>query len=180
MKLEYGPHYLPKDYLLKTSVNGKEGSIHAEFSPRQVMFNVSAGGAIRRSGLLLGTEFTLLDTNMFHHYIFLSRLFESEDREKAKGFEVVIPQEQDDGQLILTAMGKETISVKGKMKEARRIKVDSGSVQIYLWVDGNGVLHRDRRSRQGHRGIAHTVNSPRRSPLLGVDEIGWKHAPIGR
>jgi hypothetical protein len=141
-KLEMGPHYVAKDYRLTSDVDGKKGSIHAEFSPHQVMFEFTGSGVAHRSGLLLGNECTLLDTNIFHHFIFLARLFDNGGRDKTQKFEVVIPQEQDDGQVTLTEMSGETLSIKGKRMEAHRIKVDSGSVQIYLWLDRNRILQK--------------------------------------
>jgi hypothetical protein len=139
-KLEMGLNYVPKDYQLNSDVDGKKGQIHAEFSSHQVMFDLSGSGTGQRSGLLLGEEFTLLDANIFHHFIFLTRLFDRGDREKAKQYEVVIPQEQENGQVTLTDMGSETLSIMGKRMETRRILVDSGSVQVYLWVDRKGIL----------------------------------------
>jgi len=141
-KLEMGLNYLPKDYLLTSDVDGKKGQIHAEFSAHQVMFDLSASAAEQRSGLLLGDTYTVLDTNVFHHFIFLARLFERGDREKTRRFDVVIPQEQDNGKVTLTDMGNESLSVKGKKAEVRRILVDSGSVQINLWVDHGVILQK--------------------------------------
>jgi hypothetical protein len=141
-KLEMGPNYVPKDYQLTSDVDGKKGQIHAEFSPHQVMFELSANETGQRSGLLLGDDCTVLDTNIFHHFIFLARLFDSGDREKTRRFEVVIPQEQDNGKVTLTEQGNESISIKGKKMETRRILVDSGSVQINLWVNHQGILQK--------------------------------------
>jgi len=141
-KLEMGMKFLPKDYLLTSDVDGKKGQIHAEFSSHQVMFDLSGSGTGQRSGLLLGEEYTVLDTNFFHHFIFLTRLFDSGGREKSRRFEVIIPQEQDNGTVTLTDRGNEPLSVKGKKTEARRILVDSGSVQINLWVDRGGTLQK--------------------------------------
>lgn len=141
-KLEMGLNYLPKDYLLTSDVDGKKGQIHAEFSSHQVMFDLSGSGTEQRNGLLLGEEYTVLDTNIFHHFIFLARLFDSGDREKTRRFEVVIPQEQENGKVAVADLGNETLSDKGKKTEARRMLVDSGSVQIYLWVDRQGILQK--------------------------------------
>jgi hypothetical protein len=141
-KLEMGLNYLAKDYVLTSDVDGEKGQIHAEFSARQVMFDLSGSRTGQRSGLLLGEEYTVLDTNIFHHYIFLTRLFDSGNREKTRRFEVVIPQEQDNGKLTLTDMGNEPLSIKGKKTEVRRILVDSGAVQINLWVDREGILQK--------------------------------------
>jgi hypothetical protein len=141
-KLEMGSNYLPKDYLLTSDVDGKKGQIHAEFSSHQVMFDLSASGTGQRSGLLLGDDYAVLDTNIFHHFIFLTRLFDKGDREKSRRFEVVIPQEQDNGKITLTDMRNDPLSIKGKKTEVRRILVDSGSVQINLWVDRDGILQK--------------------------------------
>jgi hypothetical protein len=141
-RLEMNANYLPQKYLLKSNVGGKKGSITGEFAPNQVMFQYSSeSGPGRKSGLLVGNKYTLLDTNVFHHFIFLARLFNYNDN-KPQRFEVVILQEQESGVLSITLAGKETLIVHNKKTETRRLRVDTGSVQINLWVDNQKILQK--------------------------------------
>jgi hypothetical protein len=141
-KLQMDGNYVPKVYQFKSNVDGQRGAINGEFSPHQVMFEYLGSGEPRKGGLLVGDQYTLLDTNVFHHFIFLARLFKYGGKEKDQKFEVVIPQEQDNGVLKISEVGRESITVRGKRVDAHHLKADSGSVVIHLWVDGQKILHR--------------------------------------
>lgn len=140
-RLEMNARFVPRHYLLKSDVDGKKGEIQGEFSPNQVMFSyLAADGSARKAGMLVGNEFTVLDTNIFHHFIFLSRLFNYDSKDKAQRFEVVVPQEQDSGFVTISQVGKETLTVRGKKVETRHLQVDSGALRIHLWVDNQRFL----------------------------------------
>lgn len=140
-KLDMDENYVPKIYQLKSNVDGQRGTINGEFMSHQAMFEY-LGGEPRKGGLLVGEQYTLLDTNIFHHFIFLARLFKYSGKEKEQKFEVVIPQEQDNGVLKISEVGRESITVRGKRIDAHHLQADSGSVVIHLWVDGQKILHR--------------------------------------
>ncbi len=138
-KLEMDENYLPRSYELKSEVDGQKGSILGQFAPNQVIFEYAGGGRSVRNGLLLGNRFTILDTNVFHHFIFLTRLFKYNGGANPQSFEVVIPQEKDTGTLKIKELNKETLVIKGKKISTVHLLVDSGALKIHLWVDGNRV-----------------------------------------
>ncbi len=138
-KMEMDANYVPRSYELKSDVDGQNGRIVGQFSPNQVIFEYSGGGRSDRSGLLLGKQFTILDTNVFHHFIFLARLFNYDNGSKPQTFDVVIPQEKDTGTLKIRELNKESILIKGKKVSTVHLLVDSGTVQIHLWVDNNHI-----------------------------------------
>ncbi|MBP1601605.1 MAG: hypothetical protein H6Q06_1756 [Acidobacteria bacterium] len=86
-KLEMNGDYVPRAYLLKTDVDGVRGSITGSFAPNQVMFDFEGKGTNRRSGLLLPSRYTMLDSNIYHHFIFLVRLFDFDSRDGTAGEE---------------------------------------------------------------------------------------------
>jgi hypothetical protein len=133
-KLDMHDRFVPQGYELKSEVDGKNGGIRAEFSANQAIFTYSGEGGQRKRGVLVGKEFTALDTNIFHHFIFLARLYDREGPPKQQ-FEVVIPQEADSGTLTIADLGPDGISFGGKRLETRHLQVDSGSLLIHLWVD---------------------------------------------
>lgn len=138
-KLEMDGNYVPRSYDLKSEVDGQKGSIIGQFAPNQVIFEYSGGGRSVRNGLLLGNRFTVLDTNVFHHFIFLARLFKYGAGANPQTFDVVIPQEKDTGTLKIRELNKETIVSKGKKVNTTHLLVDSGALQIHLWVDNERV-----------------------------------------
>ncbi len=141
-RLDMTGRYVPTSYSLKSDVDGKKGSIVGVFTPNQAMFEYTGNGATRKAGVLVGNEYTLLDSNIFHHFIFLVRLFQFDSKEKQQKFEVVIPQETDSGILTVSETGRETITVGGKKRDTRRLQVDSGSLVMQLWVDSRHFLYR--------------------------------------
>jgi hypothetical protein len=141
-KLEMDGGYLPRAYVLKTDVNGVKGSITGNFAPNQVMFDFAGNGTNRRSGLLLPSRYTLLDSNIYHHFIFLVRLFDFDSKEKTQRFEVLVPQEEDSGVLKVSELRRTEMELRGRKREVRVLQVASDALQLQLWVDKEGVLQK--------------------------------------
>ena len=83
----------------------------------------------------------VLDTNVFHHYIIVARLFDFRT-DKSQSIEVVIPQELDGGILKVREIGLERVSTGGKKRDLHHLRVDSGLLQIDLWVDDQQTLYK--------------------------------------
>jgi hypothetical protein len=141
-KLEMDGNYVPRSYILKTDVNGMKGSITASFAPNQVMFDFEGNATSRRSGLLLPNRYTLLDSNIYHHFIFLVRRFDFDSKEKAQRFQVLVPQEEDSGILKISELRRAEMEVRGKKREMRVLQADSDALQLQLWVDKEGALQK--------------------------------------
>jgi len=139
-KLDMDGHFRPRGYQLRSDVDGKKGSIVGAFNPNAAMFEYNNGSTPTKKGLLVGNDYTILDTNIFHHFIFLVRLYNFDSKEKLQRFEVVIPQEADSGVLKISEANRETLSIGAKKVEARHLQVDSGALLIHLWVDRQLVL----------------------------------------
>jgi len=141
-RLEMEPNYHPRTYRLQTEVGGQRGEVSVSFSPGQVMFEYAGRGRPVKRGLLVGAEATMLDTNMFHHFIFLVRRFDAASGNKAQRFEVVVAQEYEAGFLEVRELGRETLALGRRTLQARHLRVDSGAKQIDLWVDRHGVVRK--------------------------------------
>ena len=134
--------YRPRNYRLNTDVDGTRGFLVAAFSPNQVMFEYGGGGQPYKSGVLVGTDYTVLDTNIFHHFIFLARMYDFASKEKLQKREVVIPQESGSGFLKLSEVGNETVAIGGKKHDTHHLKIDSGARLIDVWVDRQGTVYK--------------------------------------
>jgi hypothetical protein len=133
--------YLPQAYQLRTNVDGQKGTISGTFVPGEATFEYRGTGNPRRRGLMVGDRFIVLDTNVFHHFIFVVRLFDF-STDKSQSIEVVIPQELDGGVLKIREIGIERISAGGKKRDLHHLRVDSGLLQIDLWVDDQQTLYK--------------------------------------
>lgn len=138
-RLETDEQYVPRSYELKSEVDGEKGTIRGSFAPNQAIFEYSGKGVSVRNGLLVGNRYTILDANVFHHFIFLARLFKYNDGKTPQVFEVLIPQDKDTGTVRITELNKETILIKGKKAGAHHLLLDSGTLQIHLWVDSERI-----------------------------------------
>jgi hypothetical protein len=138
-KLEMNGNYAPRAYELTSDVDGQKGRIQGQFSPNQVIFEYINGGRSQRSGLLLGDHPFVLDTNIFHQFLFLTRQFKYGGGATPQNFEVVIPQEKETGVLKIRELGKEDITVNGKKYSTTHLRMDSDALQIHVWVDGNRI-----------------------------------------
>lgn len=142
-ELTMNGRFVPTLYILRTDVNGQKGIVRGQFIDAQATFEYAAsGGTPSKSRLLVGEQYTVLDTNVFHHFTFLARLFDFSSNEKMQAMEVVIPQELRNGLLKISDIGLEKVSVRGKNRDLHHLKADSGSVQVDLWVDDQHVLHK--------------------------------------
>jgi hypothetical protein len=139
-KLEMDGRYVPRHYGFQSSVDGKQGSIIGSFMPNQAIFEYRGSGTPRKSGLLVGDRYTVLDANIFHHFVFLARLFAYDSKAKIQQFEVVIPQESDSGILKIEELKTESIVVRSKKIATHHLQADSGSTVVHLWVDNQHVL----------------------------------------
>jgi hypothetical protein len=141
-QLTMDSQYMPRNYQVQTVMGGRKQIVKGTFVPSQAMFEYRADGVPGKSGLLVGDRYVILDTNVFHHFIFIARLFNLSSGGKAQSIEAVIPQEMDAGILKIIDVGTEKVSLRGKNRELHRLKVDSGPLQIDLWVDENHFLYK--------------------------------------
>jgi hypothetical protein len=140
-QLTANSRFLPRSYSLKTDVDGHKGLMVGTFTPGQVMFEIKGDGISRKSGLLIGDQCQILDSNIFHHFTYIARAFDFEQK-KSQSFEVVVPQELDDGVLKVSNVGKEFIFLRGKGKDLIHLRGDSGQLLIDLWIDSRRILHK--------------------------------------
>ncbi len=140
-QLNMDGQYVPQTYLFKTDIGGRQGVMKGTFVPGQANFEYQTGGNPRKSGLLVGDRYIVLDTNVFHHFVFIGRLFDF-TAAKTQSLEVVIPQEMSNGVLKINEVGKDEISVRGKKRDLHHLRADSGALLIDLWVDDQRILYK--------------------------------------
>jgi hypothetical protein len=140
-QLSMDGRFLPRSYQLRTDVEGQKGTITGTFSPGEATFDYKGSGNPMRRGLLVGDHCILLDTNVFHHFIFVARLYDLH-KGGTQTIEVVIPQELDGGKLKVSEVGLERLSIRGKKMELHHLDVDSGIMRIDLWIDDQQILYK--------------------------------------
>lgn len=140
-QLSMDSHYMPRSYLLRTDVEGQKGTITGTFTPGEATLDYKGSGNPMRRELPAGNRYILLDTNVFHHYVFIARLYDL----RAGGtqtIEAVIPQELDGGKLKISETGLERLSIRGKNMDLHHLNADTGLALIDLWIDDQKILYK--------------------------------------
>jgi hypothetical protein len=133
--------YLPKSYRLNTDIGGQKVTMTGTFVPGQANFEYSVNAVSTKRGLLVGDSFIMLDTNVFHHFLFVAQLYDFA-ADKSRSMEVIIPQELANGIIKVYGIGIEKTSIRGKTRELYHLTVDSGSLLIDLWTDSHKTLQK--------------------------------------
>ncbi len=120
----------------------KKGSIAVGFgSPETKLVAQTEAGAENQIFLLPQDHLVVLDTNLFHHYSFLVRLYDG-----AKGgpqhFNVFVPQEATPGTIGLELKGKESVTVGKTARELNHFEAVTDEVKIDLWASPEGAIYR--------------------------------------
>lgn len=140
-QLSMDSRFLPRGYQLRTDVEGQKGAITGTFTPGEAIFDYKGIGNPMRRGLPVGDRYILLDTNVFHHFIFVARLYDLR-KGGTQAVEVVIPQELDGGKLKVSDVGLERLSIRGEKMDLHHLSVDSGMLLLDLWIDDQKILYK--------------------------------------
>jgi hypothetical protein len=140
-ELTMDSHCLPRAYLLRTDVEGQKGTVTGTFTPGEANFEYKGSGNPMKRGLLVGSRYVILDTNIFHHFIFVARLFDMGAGD-TQTIEAVIPQELESGKLKVNEIGVEVVPIRGKKMTLHHLRADSGMLYIDLWVDDQKILYK--------------------------------------
>jgi hypothetical protein len=134
-------HYMPRAYHLRTDVEGQKGTVNGSFAPGEANFEYKGSGTPLKRGLMVGNRYIILDTNVFHHYIFIARLFDMRAG-GTQSIEAVIPQELDGGKLKVKEIGSEVVPIHGSKMTLHHLTADSGMLLIDLWIDDHKILYK--------------------------------------
>jgi hypothetical protein len=140
-ELSMDSHFLPRTYQLRTDVEGQKGMIIGTFAPGEATFEYKSSGNPLKRALLVGAHCIILDTNVFHHFIFIARLFNMRSG-GAQYIEAVIPQELNGGKLKVSEVGLERTSIHGKKMDLHHLNADSGLLLIDLWIDDQQIVYK--------------------------------------
>ncbi len=141
-KLELDSTLRPVSYV-REQKSPKPGKLAVQFgSPEtSLVSSTGTGDPVEEGFYLPSTDLAVLDTNCFHHYALLLRLYDA-----AKGgsqpFNVFVPQEALPGTIQLQLVGKESVSTGGQSRELNHYHAVTEEIQIELWATPDGALYR--------------------------------------
>lgn len=129
-------------YSAKTTGGGPQRALSVTFRDRIAICETKTNSRSESTPVIVDPGFLLLDTNVFHHYIMLvQRLIQLQD---PSNLEVFIPQAAIAGTLQIKPAGRDKIKIGKNKVSVLHYKLNSGQVEISVWLDQEGKLYRIR------------------------------------
>ncbi|MBI3933929.1 MAG: hypothetical protein HY316_04500 [Acidobacteria bacterium] len=130
---------LPTSYerIQKSPIDGK---LVAQFGASETILEMTTTEEpYQQIFYLPRNDLVVLDTNFFHHFAVLLRLY---DRAKgmAQPFNVFIPQEALPGTINLQYLTKESVTVGKETRELDHFQAVTDELQIEIWATPEGVI----------------------------------------
>lgn len=88
-----------------------------------------------------GGRVAVLDNNVYHHFLLLSRLYDFA-RGGPQTISVFVPQSVQPGTVTVELQGVETLTAEGAPQPVRRLSILSEDNQLQLWVTESGLFVR--------------------------------------
>ncbi len=120
----------------------QQGSVTARFgSPETMLVSETEEGSQNRIFYLPDTDLVVLDTNFFHHYAFLLRLYD-DSKPGPQHFNVFIPQEAAPGTISLSFQGREDQTAGGVTADLNHYQVVTDQITMEIWASPDARIHR--------------------------------------
>lgn len=120
----------------------KKGTLTAKFETSgTTLTSQTEAGTQDQIFYLPDHDLVVLDTNFFHHYAFLIRLY-NRSGPGPQPFTVFIPQEALPGTISLAFQGKESVPVGNTTEELDHFQVTTEEVKIEIWATPEGEIQR--------------------------------------
>lgn len=137
--LTFNKFFEPTGYQVTQDDGRTKRSVRVVFKQDKSERIYEAGSEHDTREIALKNDVTILDDNAFHHYIILAKRFDF-----AKGgnqeFSAFIPQQFLAGSITVSDKGNESIKLGGKDIILQHLLVDTGELQISLWLDDRHEL----------------------------------------
>jgi hypothetical protein len=126
----------------RQQVAPKKGTIAVLFDPSETKVTASTdAGTEDRLFLLPADHLAVLDTNFFHQYALLLRLYDA-TQGGPQHFNVFVPQEATPGTISLELQGKESLQVGKTARELNHYQAITDEIKIDIWATPQGEIYR--------------------------------------
>lgn len=135
--LQFTKNFEPLTYQVTQEAGGNTSRAQVKFKPGAS--DVQYENDTRT--IELEKNVAVLDNNVYHHYILLARRYDFEkggDQE----FSAFVPQEFLSGSVSLADNKMENTLINGTATQLQHLVVDTGDLQIHLWLDANHVVRK--------------------------------------
>ncbi len=120
----------------------QQGSVAVHFgSPETTLISETGEETQNRIFYLPETDLVVLDTNFFHHYTFLLRLYD-DSKPGPQHFSVFVPQEAIPGTISLSFQGRENQTAGGVTQDLNHYQVVTDQLTMEIWASPDAKIHR--------------------------------------
>ncbi|MEW5978521.1 MAG: hypothetical protein AB1898_22220 [Acidobacteriota bacterium] len=140
--LEFTPVFEPLNYEITQEAGDNRSRARVQFGVEghsSVTYEI--GKERDQREIELKNDVAVLDDNVFHHYILLTRRFDFV-KGGAQEFSAFVPQQFLSGAVKVVDQGFEEVKVGESSLSLQHLSVDTGELQIDLWLTDQGKLER--------------------------------------
>ena len=105
-----------------------------EFLPDRSQVTFYSNDGIDQRRIELQKDVTVLDDNVFHHYLILAKRYDFTEG-GIQEFSAFIPQQFLAEEIRVVDLGEEEIQIENQSYTLRCLMVDTGELQVKLWLD---------------------------------------------
>jgi hypothetical protein len=124
----------PSSYQVTQEDGALKRTVRVIFKPDKSERIYEAGNEHDSREIELKKDVIILDDNAFHHYILLAKRFDFV-KGGVQEFSAFVPQQFLAGRISISDKGKEAITIGEKGVVLQHLLVDTGELQISLWLD---------------------------------------------
>ncbi len=134
--LRFNDLFEPEDYEVVQEAGPNRMRAKVEFLPDRSRVSYVSDEGVDRKRIELRKDVTILDDNVFHHYLILSKRYDF-CRSGIQEFSAFVPQQFLAGGVSLSEVGKEEVEIEDQPHWLRRFLVDTGEFKVNFWLDSD-------------------------------------------
>ena len=137
--LHFNNVYEPKAYEVVQDAGPNRMRAKVEFLPDRSRVSYISDGTTDLRRIELKKDVTILDDNVFHHYLILSKRYDI-CRGGFQEFSAFVPQQFLAGVVSVSEVGKEEVKIEDQPYWLQRFLVDTGEMKVNFWLDSDQKL----------------------------------------
>jgi len=134
--LRFNDLFEPENYEVVQDAGPNRMSAKVRFLPDRSRVSYISDEGVDQKRIELKKDVTVLDDNVFHHYLIRSKRFDLL-RGGLQEFSAFVPQQFLAGGISVSEVGKEEVEVEDQSLWLRRFLVDTGEFKVNFWLDSD-------------------------------------------
>jgi hypothetical protein len=131
---QFSRFFEPVDYQVTQDAGPNKTKARVSFKPGMTEATYDSGKETDTRRIELKKDVMVLDDNVFHHYIILTKRYDF-NKGGVQEFSAFVPQQFLAGGVSVSDKGMEAVQAGGKDLKLQHLLVDTGELQISLWLN---------------------------------------------